>query len=211
MKENNPVVGFDFDGVIVNSLAVMEKSWSALSQKLDIDIPFSDYKKNIGIKFESILKNIGVEEELYNEVQNLYFKGTRLFQNEVELYPEILETLKGLKEKNIQTFIVTSKPRQNTLLLLEMFGIQVDFLVCADDVTNGKPHSESGDRVVEHFGKQEVIYVGDMESDRQFAENCNFRFVYASYGYGNLSKEAAHKIDRLSQIIDDNILFHKVK
>ena len=45
MKENNPVVGFDFDGVIVNSLAVMEKSWAALSQKLDIDIPFSAYKK----------------------------------------------------------------------------------------------------------------------------------------------------------------------
>ena len=207
MKENNPVVGFDFDGVIVNSLSVMEKSWDALSQQLDIQIPFSAYKSNIGLKFNAILKNIGLEEELYDEVYQKYFSGTQLFQNEIELYPEVLETLICLKERNIQTFIVTSKPRQNTLLLLEMFGIQVDFLVCADDVTNGKPHSESGDRVVEHFGKKKVIYVGDMESDRQFAENCNFRFVYASYGYGNLSKEAVHKIDRLSQIIDDNILF----
>ena len=207
MKENNPVVGFDFDGVIVNSLAVMEKSWAALSQKLDIDIPFSAYKKNIGLKFNAILKNIGVEEELYDEVHQQYFSGTRLFQNEVELYPEVLETLKSLKERNIQTFIVTSKPRQNTLLLLEMFGIQVDLVVCADDVTHGKPHIESGDRVVEQFGQQQVIYVGDMDSDRQFAENCNFRFVYASYGYGGLSKEVAHKIDRLSQILDNNILF----
>jgi len=207
MKKNNPVVGFDFDGVIVNSLAVMEKSWDALSLKLNIEIPFYAYKKNIGLKFNEILKNIGVDEALFEEVYYHYFRGTRLFQDEVKLYPDVLETLKSLKERNIQTFIVTSKPRHNTLLLLEMFRIQVDLVVCADDVTYGKPHVESGDRVVEQFGQQDVIYVGDMDSDRQFAENCNFRFVYASYGYGYLSKEVAHKIERLSQILDYNILF----
>ena len=30
------IVGFDFDGVIVNSISVMEKSWDQLSKKFNI-------------------------------------------------------------------------------------------------------------------------------------------------------------------------------
>lgn len=201
MKKNNIVIGFDFDGVIVNSLSVMEKSWNALSEKHNITIPFSAYKKNIGLKFNEILENIGVEKSMFRVVQKDYFSGTKHYETEVQLYPEVIETLQTLKNNSIPTFIVTSKPRANTIALLEIFNISVDLVVCADDVTHGKPHTESGDIVKKKFGKKIFYYVGDMDSDRRFAKNCNFNFIYAAYGYGTLSKKEGYKIESLSQTL----------
>lgn len=202
MQKNDIIIGFDFDGVIVNSLSVMEKSWTVLSEKYNINIPFSAYKKNIGLKFNMILENIGVEKYLFEAVQKDYFKGTNYYKNDVLLYPEVMQTLRLLKEKDVSTFIITSKPRVNTLSLLKIFGISVDLLVCADDVSHGKPHPESGLQVHQKFIDKTVYYVGDMDCDRQFSENCNFNFIYASYGYGSLSKKVTHKIDSLSQVLD---------
>jgi len=202
MQKNDIIVGFDFDGVIVNSLSVMEKSWSELCDKYNINIPFSAYKKNIGLKFNIILENIGVDKYLFEAVHKDYFRGTNYYKNDILLYPEVMQTFESLKEKDVSTFIITSKPRANTLSLLEIFGIRVELLVCADDVIQGKPHPESGFQVNKKFGNKPVYYVGDMDCDRQFAENCNFNFIYASYGYGDLSKKATHKIGSLSEVLD---------
>lgn len=201
MIKNDIVIGFDFDGVIVNSLSVMEKSWNALSKKHNIAIPFSAYKKNIGLKFNKILENIGVEKSLFEVVEKDYFSGTKYYENEVQLYPEVIETLQTLKHNKIPTFIVTSKPRAHTMALIEIFKVPVDAVVCADDVNQGKPHTESGDLVKNIFGKKTFYYVGDMDSDRRFAENCNFNFIYAAYGYGTLSKTEGYKIESLSQTL----------
>jgi len=209
MKKNNLVIGFDLDGVIVNSLSVMEKSWTELSKKNNIRIPFSSYKKNIGLKFNVILKNIGLDKNLNDIVHKEYFEGTKKYQNEVKLYPFVIETFEELKKRSISTFIVTSKPRRNTVLLLNMFNINIDLLVCADDITNGKPNKESGDIVYNKFGKKDILYVGDMESDRQFAENCNFKFIYAAYGYGSMSKDVQIKIINFKQILDISSAIYK--
>ena len=196
------ILGFDFDGVIVNSISIMEKSWVQLSKKFNIEVPFSAYKENIGLKFNMILEKIGLEKELFNEVEKEYFKNTKIYEDQVLLYPKVLETLDVLKRNQIQTFIITSKPRMNTLNLLKKFKIEVDLLVCGDDVINGKPHVESGNFVYEKFGKELVYYVGDMESDRQFAENCGFNFIYAKYGYGSVIKKTKNSVDSIDQILN---------
>ena len=83
-----------------------------------------------------------------------------------------------------------------------MFNIEVELLICADDVTNGKPHKESGRLVRLKFKNKKIFYVGDMDSDFKFSENCNFNFIYASYGYGTLNKNPNVKIDQISQVIE---------
>ena len=207
MKSNNTLLGFDFDGVIVNSLSVMEKSWEKVCTKNNINIPFEQYKKNIGLKFNEILNNIGIEKSLHKKINQDYFKLTKKYQGDIQLYPYVKETLNKLKEKNITTFIVTSKPRENTLYLLKMFNIKVDLLICADDVTLGKPHNEAGLIVRKKFRIDKIFYVGDMDSDFKFAENCSFNFIYAKYGYGILNKKPTLKIDSISEVLELEILF----
>lgn len=212
MEDNNFIVGFDFDGVIVNSLSVMEKSWSELSSKHGISIPFSAYKKNIGLKFKMILENIGLNESMHEAIERDYFHGTNKYKDSVVLYPNVKEIFTSFKEAGIRIFIVTSKPRKNTLALLEMFNINVDLLVCADDVTHGKPHIESGVLVKNFFKNDNIFYVGDMYSDAKFATNCNFNFIFAEYGYGNISKSNYVKINNLNDLIKDDFqLFRRFK
>tara|TARA_B100001059_G_C17835213_1_gene587589 strand:+ start:1496 stop:2119 length:624 start_codon:yes stop_codon:yes gene_type:complete len=203
MKNKNIVIGFDFDGVIVNSLSVMEKSWKRLNSNNNLNIPFIKYKENIGLKFNMILDKIGINENLHNTIYKEYFDGTKEFKNEITLYPYVIETLTRLKLKSIPIFIVTSKPRANTLDLLNKFNIEVDLLVCADDVVNGKPHKESGDLVLDKFGNSKIYYVGDMESDRQFAKNCKFNFIHANYGYGSLINPTKFSIKSLRQLFEN--------
>jgi HAD superfamily hydrolase (TIGR01549 family) len=184
--KNQKIIGFDFDGVIVNSLPAMEKSWTNLKLELNIKVDFEAYKRHIGLKFFDILDKIGIDKSLYDEVYKLYFEGTKKFQDYVTLYPGVKNTLEQLKNLETQTFIITSKPRENTLLLLEKFNIQTDLLVCADDVIFGKPHIEAGQLAIKKFLSSNIVYVGDMESDMQFADNCNFEFIHANYGYGEI-------------------------
>ena len=93
MKSNNFLLGFDLDGVIVNSLSVMEKSWEKVCKKNNINIPFERYQKNIGLKFNVILKNIGVEKSLHKKINQNNFKLTKKYQSDIQLYPNVKETL----------------------------------------------------------------------------------------------------------------------
>ena len=68
--------------------------------------------KKIGLKFNEILNNIGIEKSLHKKINQDYFKLTKKYQGDIQLYPYVKETLNKLKEKNITTFIVTSKPRK---------------------------------------------------------------------------------------------------
>ena len=52
-------VVFDLDGVLVNSLDVMEISWNSVKEKYSVNQSFHSYAKYIGLPFLEILKKIG--------------------------------------------------------------------------------------------------------------------------------------------------------
>jgi len=80
----------------------------------------------------------------------------------------------------ISTSIITAKPRKNAEFLCSKLNIPVDFLVCGDDHSHGKPNAFVADAVLKKFEvlPREVLYVGDMAVDFQFAINVGMRFVF---------------------------------
>ena len=195
------IIGFDFDGVLINSLNVMEKSWVMTMNKHNLNVPFKSYKSYIGIKFSEILKKLKIDKKLHDSISNEYFKNTRSFENDIELYPNVNKTINELKKNGYPTFINTSKPRNNTVRLLNLHNIDVDFLICSDDVTHGKPHPESSIIIKNYFLKfDKIYYVGDMQSDLDYSINANFIFIHANYGYGNIVDSNVKSISDLSQI-----------
>ena len=76
------VVGFDFDGVIINSLPSMRKSWSDLSNKLNIKNYYSEYIKHIGLKFFDILDNLNIDN--IDNSSNT-FLGDDCFDDEIDI------------------------------------------------------------------------------------------------------------------------------
>lgn len=185
-------VGFDLDGVLINSLDCMAHSWAVVQREFDLAIGFDQYRQYIGLPFVKILENLGIDKNLHKAIAATYFKNTAANRHYITPYPQAIATLDQLKANGIKTFIITSKPRTSTEDLLNHFALKVDCVICADDVSRGKPDPMSGQLAIKQLGltPQKTAFIGDMVSDYLFAKAVQFKFIYARYGYGSLDCEA---------------------
>ena len=71
-------VVFDLDGVLIDSLPNMKMAWGIVQLHHKIDIPFSEYEKQIGKPFFDILTAIGITEN-HREIKNTYNEACLLY------------------------------------------------------------------------------------------------------------------------------------
>lgn len=87
----------------------------------------------------------------------------------VTVYPGVVDAVREIKAASIQTGLVTSKNRPGALRGLKLVGLEalMDVLVCADEVTNPKPHPEPVEKAVSLLGADPstTLYVGDSVHD----------------------------------------------
>lgn len=115
--------------------------------------------------------------------------------------------LKGLLEKirpKYKTAIATNRSDTMQGILVE-HGLKgyFDFVVCALDVINPKPHPESLIKIVEHFRIEpaQAIYVGDSVLDEMAAKSAGVPLV--AYNNRNLSADYyISSLKELEQILD---------
>ncbi len=89
----------------------------------------------------------------------------------VTVYPGVVDAVQEIRDAGVRTGLVTSKNRKGALRGLGLAGLEemMDVLVCADEVTNPKPHPEPVEKAVRILGGsvRETIYVGDSIHDMQ--------------------------------------------
>jgi pyrophosphatase PpaX len=104
----------------------------------------------------------------------------------VTVYPGVLEALREIKAAGIQTGLVTSKNRLGALRGLKLVGIEalMDVLVCADEVTNPKPHPEPVEKAVALLGADpaSTVYVGDSIHDMHSGRAAGVKTAAALWG-----------------------------
>ena len=195
-------VVFDLDGVLVNSLLAMEVSWSNIQKKYSLSQDFNSYAKYIGLPFLEILKKIGIEENQDN-IKNDYFSFARENINMIEQYKDASKIFQVLNTYGIATAIITSKSTKNTNLICKKFEFFPDEIITPDDVKKGKPHKDSGLEYLKRTGfkSNEILYIGDMETDYLFSKNIGFDFLFANYGYENNQSNKHNSIDSLMDIL----------
>ena len=178
----------------------MRIAWEASTSALNIDCKFSEYKKHIGIPFPRILEllNLSIYQK---ELSTLYFSHTKRLAGEVKTFHGVLDVFNWLQKAGISTSVITAKPRENAEFLCDKLDIPVDFLVCGDDHSYGKPNAFVADAVLREFDvtPSEVLYVGDMAVDFQFALNVGMRFVFFSgNGKNRLPENIVNRINTVS-------------
>ncbi len=98
----------------------------------------------------------------------------------LKLEPHLLPTLEALKGKGIRRAISTSRTT-SMKPIMERFelGPHFDLVVTALDVQNPKPHPESIEKIIQTFSlkKEEAVFVGDSEIDRQAAGSAGVKFI----------------------------------
>ena len=140
---------FDWDGVVIDSSAAHEESWEMLGREVGKPMPEDHFERGFGQKNQFIIPEIlqwtshpaeverlgDRKEELYREI---------LAQTGVTCIPGIEDFLKRLCRAGIPCAVGSSTPRQNLETILEVVGFRRYFqaLVCAEDVSRGKPDPE---------------------------------------------------------------------
>ena len=208
MKEHSAVkiAILDFDGTLGDTTSVIIKTMQATISELGLPARTDEEcAAMIGLRLIEIPPVLFPECELEGELYaSTYRKLFKIFNTDgaVELYPNVIETLKALDERGIRLTIASSRSKSTLVQYVENLGLSsiITYVLGADDVKQGKPHPEAVNMTLEHFGfnAEEAIVVGDTIFDVEMGLNAGTRSCGVTYGNG--SKESLSKADYL---IDD--------
>lgn len=103
------------------------------------------------------------------------------------LFPGIATVLTELEGRSILWGVVTNKPAQFTLPLLEHLGLnhRAACVISGDSTANCKPHPEPLLMACSKISlaPQECLYVGDAQRDVEAAHAAGMKAIIANYGY----------------------------
>lgn len=103
------------------------------------------------------------------------------------LFPGIETVLAELERRSILWGVVTNKPAQFTLPLLEHLGLKrrAACIISGDSTANCKPHPEPLLLACSEISlaPQECLYVGDAQRDVEAAHAAGMKAIIANYGY----------------------------
>lgn len=140
---------FDWDGVVIDSSALHEKSWDLLSAETGLVLPPGHFKRGFGRKNQIIIPEIlGWSHDLV-EVNRLADRKEVLYRELVKeqgvvVLPGARELLAALRDAGVPRAIGSSTPRLNIETIFAVTGLDeyFDAMVAAEDVTHGKPDPE---------------------------------------------------------------------
>jgi len=157
----------------------------------DFDLTLYD-----SVKLENDRVN-GDWQAVYNQISENFF------------YSGVIALIRSLKEKKIIVAIASNAPKTYISRALRYHNIQVDFVVAYHDVKNHKPAPDALYSVLNKFNliKDEVVYIGDNDSDLTTAESAGISF----YGvkWGSFSEKKVTKID-FESFIEEVIYKHSL-
>lgn len=108
-----------------------------------------------------------------------------LYETYIEFFEGIKEVLEVLKDNKLKLGIITSKMKEATIKTLEVLGVDnyFDYIVCIEDVNNGKPDPEGINKALEYFNvsKCDTLFVGDAITDLLAANNANVDCCFVSW------------------------------
>lgn len=190
------LVIFDLDGTLIDSLEDLKDSinQALLKNKYQKQYTYQETKMLIGSGIRvlchralSYIEHTNEDEEkLYLDFQEFY-KINQL--NHTKPYDEVIATLKQIKKQNVKIAVLSNKRHENTIKIVEnLFGKDFFDLIVGQQINVPlKPDPTSLLGIIKHFKleNEEVLYVGDSDTDMITANNAQIKKVAVTYGYRN--------------------------
>jgi len=176
-------VVYDCDGVLFDSLEANGRLYNDLSARLG-KAPLSEEQLRYvhsHTVFESIRCIAGEDEGLEKKGLEL-LKQIDLSEyiKYLKMEPNLLQALSALKERGTLRAVNTNRTT-SMKYIMERFNLwpYFDMVVTALDVKNPKPHPESIEKIVSalNLSKNEIVFIGDSQVDKQTAESAGVRFI----------------------------------
>lgn len=179
---------FDLDGTLIDSVRLILDSYHhtlaahGLPPRAD-----EDWLRGVGTPLTVQLAEWGNDPETLRAMIATYREYNLAHHDRmVTVYPGISAAVEALRTSGVRTGLVTSKNRQGALRGLTLVKLErlMDVLVCADEVTNPKPHPEPVEKALALLGADPAgaIYVGDSIHDMVSGRAAGVRTAAALWG-----------------------------
>ncbi len=186
MRRENDNLLFDLDGTLVNTIPLILRAFRETFRALGLP-PRDDREMLLEVGKPLYQQALDIDpyraEEIFRVYQEMY---DRYYQELVEEYPGIRESLRELKERGYHLAVVTSKRFSNARLDLERFDLLplFDALVTAEDTENHKPDPEPVLKALEKLGgaPERTAFIGDSPYDLKSAHAAGVRAGAAAWG-----------------------------
>jgi pyrophosphatase PpaX len=179
---------FDLDGTLIDSVRLILDSYRHTLEQHGLPARTDeDWLKGVGTPLQVQFADWQEHPEKLEAMIATYREyNLKHHDRMVTVYPGVVEAVREIKAAGIQTGLVTSKNRQGALRGLKLVGLEalMDVLVCADEVTNPKPHPEPVEKAVELLGAdpRTTVYVGDSVHDMHSGRAAGVRTAAALWG-----------------------------
>jgi pyrophosphatase PpaX len=189
---------FDLDGTLIDSIRLILDSYHhTLNQHKLPARTDEEWLRGVGtplhVQFSEWGESPGVLESMIATYREY---NLRHHDKMVTVYPGVLDAIREIKAAGMQTGLVTSKNRQGALRGLTLVGLEalMDVMVCADEVSNPKPHPEPVQKAVVLLGADpsRTVYVGDSIHDMRSGRAAGVMTAAALWGpFGRSHLESA--------------------
>ncbi|MEI8362419.1 MAG: phosphoglycolate phosphatase [Betaproteobacteria bacterium] len=208
----------DLDGTLMHTAPEIARAINRMLASLER--PMIDEKQiaaYIGEGAQVLIKrcltgqfNVEPDAAEFAKAQKLFFEYYAQNVAESKPYPQVLESLLALKSAGFRLACVTNKPEKFTLPLLEASDLLQHFecVVSGDTLAKKKPEPDQIFYICEKFGLtvNEVVLIGDSETDITAARNAGCYIFTVPYGYNQGCEIALSdvdaKISHISEAID---------
>ncbi|WP_243288412.1 HAD family hydrolase [Geothrix terrae] len=189
------LIAWDFDGTLVDSRPLIEAGMAhaldALGQPRSV---MDEWLKYVGLPVEAGIRNtfgpLGLD---YDTVLKAYRSfGHAEHEHLMQPFEGIPELLEELRGRGQRMAVATSKRRVPLLRQMARWGWEAYFdpIITPDEVTHGKPHPESLEKMQALTGlaPEEILMVGDTPFDLDMARDAGVPSL--AVGHGFYSQEA---------------------
>jgi len=164
---------FDLDGTLIDTEQAILKTWQQTLKEYGYIYSIDEIRCVLGVTTEIGLKKLGVTVE--SDYTNKWQVNYSQYAKEAGYFKGTKELLMLLKEKGCSVGAVSSRCRKEYADFFSGFGFETIFdeVILEEDTTQHKPEPEPLYKYMELVGarKTECIYIGDMPSDIQCANN----------------------------------------
>ncbi|MBA3495914.1 MAG: HAD-IA family hydrolase [Gemmatimonadales bacterium] len=179
---------FDLDGTLIDSVRLILDSYHhtlaahGLTPRTD-----EHWLRGVGTPLSVQLAEWGHDPAALNAMIATYREYNLANHDQmVTVYPGVVAAVEALRAAGLGTGLVTSKNRHGALRGLTLVKLErmMDVLVCADEVTNPKPHPEPVEKALALLGAdpRATVYVGDSIHDMVSGRAAGVRTAAALWG-----------------------------
>ncbi|MCF7981103.1 MAG: HAD-IA family hydrolase [Pseudomonadales bacterium] len=183
---------FDLDGTLLDTAQDLAQALNhLLTEEGKTPLPFEQIRQVVSNGGNAMVSlGFGTKpdteehQSLYQRLLDIY--GQQL-TNHTAPFPGIVPLLSTLDQFDLPWGVVTNKPSIYSLPIMAQmkFDPPCSALVCADQVSERKPHPESMLRACQLIGcdPKRTLYVGDHQRDIEAGRNAGMITIAALYGY----------------------------